>query len=71
LDANTLNLIIGIGLVVALVVTGAVQLVGVATGHPIVGIEQVVTALVGILVAFRHASDVKNGNGSSGIAPKE
>lgn len=69
MDTQTFNMIIGIGLVVALSVFGIVQIVGLIVGHPVSWVEGMIVALVGLLQAFRHAGDVKNGNGSSGTTP--
>jgi hypothetical protein len=69
-DSQTLNKIISIVLIVALIVMGLVQIVGLITEHPVTWIEGAIIALLALLSAYRHGTDVKNENGSSGLTPK-
>jgi hypothetical protein len=64
---QTLNLLYSVALILAIVGAGIYQLLSlVFHGSADSKITDIIVTLMGLLMAFRHAADLKNGNGSSG-----
>lgn len=65
---QTLNLLYSIALIIAIVGAGLYQLILLVfhNGATDPKVTDIIVTLIGLLMAFRHAADVKNSNGSSG-----